>query len=117
MNLKALHELGQSIWLDYIRRHLVRSGQLAMLIDQGLRGVTSNPSIFEKSIAGSTDYSDAIAHMADHGRKCERSLRFAIRSPPRGGPRWRRAGTATEPLLRHRTPLRTFALRRGCRAR
>lgn len=49
-------ELGQSIWLGYIRRHLLRSGQLATLIKQGLRGVTSNPEIFEKAIAGSTDY-------------------------------------------------------------
>jgi transaldolase/glucose-6-phosphate isomerase len=65
MNLKALHELGQAIWLDYIRRHLLRSGQLAALIDDGLRGVTSNPSIFEKAIAGSTDYSDSIAALAN----------------------------------------------------
>ena len=67
MNLKSLLELGQSIWLDYIRRHLLRSGQLAALIrEQVLRGVTSNPSIFEKAIAGSTDYTDAIAKLADH---------------------------------------------------
>ena len=66
MSLEDLHALGQSVWLDYIRRHLLRSGQLAALIrDDGLRGVTSNPSIFEKAIAGSTDYGDAIAGMAD----------------------------------------------------
>jgi len=66
MSLEDLHTLGQSVWLDYIRRHLLRSGQLAALIrDDGLRGVTSNPSIFEKAIAGSTDYGDAIARMAD----------------------------------------------------
>lgn len=65
MNMNTIHELGQSIWLDYIRRHLIRSGQLAALVRDGLRGVTSNPSIFEKAIAGSTDYSDAIAQLSD----------------------------------------------------
>jgi transaldolase / glucose-6-phosphate isomerase len=62
--MKGFQELGQSIWLDYIRRHLLRSGQLAALIRDGLRGVTSNPSIFEKAIAGSTDYSESIATRA-----------------------------------------------------
>jgi transaldolase / glucose-6-phosphate isomerase len=65
MNLKAVHELGQSIWLDYIRRDFVRSGQLAALVEQGLRGLTSNPSIFEKAITGSNDYVEAIAKIAD----------------------------------------------------
>ncbi len=65
--LNELHALGQSVWLDYIRRHLVRSGELAALIKDGLRGITSNPSIFEKAISGSTDYSEAIARMADRG--------------------------------------------------
>jgi transaldolase / glucose-6-phosphate isomerase len=66
MNMAALFELGQSVWLDYIRRHLLRSGQFANLVRDGLRGVTSNPSIFEKAIGGSTDYEQAIADMADH---------------------------------------------------
>src|SRR6185369_4406730 len=64
MNMNTLYELGQSTWLDYIRRHLLRSGQLAALIRDGLRGITSNPSIFEKAIAGSTDYTEAIAALA-----------------------------------------------------
>ena len=55
--LRGLQELGQSIWLDYIRRNLITSGELQRFVDQdGLRGVTSNPSIFEKAITGSTDY-------------------------------------------------------------
>lgn len=59
--LKELINFGQSVWLDYIRRHLLASGELARLIrEDGLRGVTSNPSIFEKAIAGSTDYSDTL---------------------------------------------------------
>jgi len=52
---------GQSLWYDNIRRGLITSGELQALIDKdGLRGVTSNPSIFEKAIAGSTDYNDAL---------------------------------------------------------
>jgi transaldolase / glucose-6-phosphate isomerase len=53
--------LGQSIWYDNIRRSLLTSGELDRLVDEGLRGVTSNPAIFSKAIAGSTDYADAIA--------------------------------------------------------
>src|SRR5919109_4637623 len=52
---------GQSIWYDNIRRGLITSGELQAFIDHdGLRGVTSNPAIFEKAIAGSTDYNDAL---------------------------------------------------------
>ncbi len=59
--LQALHVFGQSVWLDYIRRSLVTSGELKRLIDHdGLRGVTSNPSIFEKAIAGCSDYRDLL---------------------------------------------------------
>ncbi|MGB8524992.1 MAG: transaldolase family protein, partial [Candidatus Acidiferrales bacterium] len=58
--LKELLSYGQSIWLDYIRRSLITSGELKRLIDEGLRGVTSNPSIFEKAIVGSTDYQDIL---------------------------------------------------------
>ena len=59
--LKDLLQFGQSVWLDYIRRNLITSGELRRLIDEdGLRGMTSNPSIFEKAIAGSTDYSDLL---------------------------------------------------------
>lgn len=59
--LKELTELGQSVWLDYIRRSLLTSGELQRLIDEdGLRGMTSNPSIFEKAITGSTDYTDFL---------------------------------------------------------
>jgi transaldolase / glucose-6-phosphate isomerase len=62
VDLKELHQkYGQSIWLDYIRRHLLRSGEFARLVrEDGIRGVTSNPSIFEKAIAGSTDYGPAL---------------------------------------------------------
>src|SRR5919106_6095840 len=58
--LKELTAQGQSVWLDYIRRNLIRSGELKRMVeDDGIRGVTSNPKIFEKAIAGSTDYDEA----------------------------------------------------------
>jgi transaldolase / glucose-6-phosphate isomerase len=59
--LKALLSYGQSPWMDYIRRDLLTSGSLKKYIDNdGLRGMTSNPSIFEKAIAGSELYSDIL---------------------------------------------------------
>jgi transaldolase/glucose-6-phosphate isomerase len=54
--IKELAKIGQSVWYDYIRRSLLTSGELNLLIDEGLRGMTSNPTIFEKAIAGSSDY-------------------------------------------------------------
>ncbi|HSF08242.1 MAG TPA: transaldolase family protein, partial [Nitrospirales bacterium] len=63
--LVQLREMGQSPWYDYIRRGLITSGDLQALIEKdGLMGMTSNPSIFEKAIAGSTDYDEAIAQVA-----------------------------------------------------
>jgi len=63
--LKKLEALGQSIWLDYIRRDLIASGELRRLINEdGLRGMTSNPSIFEKAIAESNLYDKDIHNMA-----------------------------------------------------
>ena len=50
--LLELEQLGQSVWFDFIRRSLITSGGLQKLIDKGIRGVTSNPAIFEKAIAG-----------------------------------------------------------------
>jgi transaldolase/glucose-6-phosphate isomerase len=59
--LQGLSALGQSVWLDYIRRSVITSGELRRLVEEdGLRGVTSNPSIFEKAIVGSTDYKDIL---------------------------------------------------------
>lgn len=67
--LKELNKLGQSVWLDYIRRGEIVSGDLKRLIDEdGLSGVTSNPSIFEKAIAGSKDYDAAIASLGQAGK-------------------------------------------------
>ena len=62
--LKKLARFGQSIWLDYIRRSLMTSGELRKLIEQdGLAGMTSNPSIFEKAIVDGQEYADFLAEL------------------------------------------------------
>ena len=66
--LKQLQKYGQSLWLDYIRRDEILSGGLKKRIDEdGLLGVTSNPSIFEKAIAGSGDYDESIRRYVKEG--------------------------------------------------
>ncbi|MBV8198913.1 MAG: transaldolase, partial [Candidatus Eremiobacteraeota bacterium] len=54
--LQQLLEAGQSVWLDNLRRSMFASGELKRLIDLGLRGMTSNPTIFEKAIGSGNDY-------------------------------------------------------------
>lgn len=66
--LQQLHELGQSVWMDYLRRGMLDDGSLrGMLRSHGLRGVTSNPSIFEEAIGDSDDYDEALDELADEG--------------------------------------------------
>ncbi len=66
--LKELERYGQSVWHDYIRRKEILSGALRKRIDEdGLLGVTSNPSIFEKAIAGSDDYDQSIRQYVAEG--------------------------------------------------
>ncbi len=63
--LKQLERFGQAVWLDYIRRHLLTSPEFRRMLDEdGLKGMTSNPTIFEKAIAGSTDYDDQLKQLA-----------------------------------------------------
>ena len=63
--VKQIHSFGQSIWLDFINREIIKSGELKKLIDEdGVRGVTSNPAIFEKAITSSSDYDADIAELA-----------------------------------------------------
>jgi transaldolase/transaldolase/glucose-6-phosphate isomerase len=67
--LLRLGLLGQSVWYDFITRELITSGKLARLItEDGLRGMTSNPTIFDKAIAGSRLYDDDIRRLSDRGR-------------------------------------------------
>ncbi len=66
--LRDLHRFGVSVWYDYVSRSLIQSGELKRLIEvDGVRGVTSNPTIFEKAIGGSPDYDDAIRAHAKPG--------------------------------------------------
>jgi transaldolase len=66
--LRALRQAGQSIWLDYMHRNLLRSGELRRLAEEdGLAGVTSNPTIFEKAISTSADYDDSLARLRQSG--------------------------------------------------
>jgi len=70
--LLKLEAFGQSIWMDFIRRGTIASGELKQLIEEdGLSGVTSNPSIFEKAIAGSHDYDDAVRKLALEGKSVD----------------------------------------------
>ena len=67
--LCGMSRLGQSPWYDFITRDLIASGELKRLIDEdGLKGMTSNPTIFEKAVAGSTLYDDDIQRLADQGK-------------------------------------------------
>ena len=70
--MMALLALGQSVWLDYLRRDMIQSGDLASRVADGLRGMTSNPSIFESAIGGSKDYDEALAQPAMRGKSASR---------------------------------------------
>jgi transaldolase/glucose-6-phosphate isomerase len=73
--LVGLKELGQSVWLDNLSRKLMESGELKRLIDEeGLSGITSNPTIFQKAITGSTDYDTSLQRMLDKGIRDEKEL-------------------------------------------
>ena len=70
--LLKVQTFGQSIWMDYLSRQVIASGELARLVkEDGLRGVTSNPSIFDKAIGGSNDYDDVIHTIAGKGKSIE----------------------------------------------
>jgi transaldolase len=70
--LLKLESFGQSVWMDFIQRGTISSGELKQLIEEdGLGGITSNPSIFEKAIAGSHDYDDAIRELALEGKNVD----------------------------------------------
>ena len=83
--LLQLQSFGQSVWLDTLSRHLLTSGELRQLIEEdGLRGVTSNPAIFEKAIDESHDYDDAIRAFACESKSAAEiphSRRSLLRSP------------------------------------
>ena len=65
--LQQLHVHGQSVWLDNLRRGMFASGELQRMIDRGLRGMTSNPTIFEKAIGTGNDYDEQLKSLLGHG--------------------------------------------------
>ncbi|ASU36641.1 transaldolase [Mucilaginibacter xinganensis] len=70
--VKQIHSFGQSIWLDFIDRAIISSGKLQKLVDEdGVRGVTSNPAIFEKAITSSSDYDNDIRTLAKESKTNE----------------------------------------------
>ena len=70
-NIQKLAELGQSIWMDNIQRKMLTGGGLQAMIDEGLLGMTSNPTIFEKAIGSSSDYDEAMRSLVAQGATAE----------------------------------------------
>jgi len=66
-SIQSLHKLGQSIWLDFIERSLVQTGELKRLVESGVRGVTSNPTIFQQAITKSDAYQEDLQRLAKQG--------------------------------------------------
>jgi transaldolase len=64
--LQQLEKLGQSVWYDNISRGVIKRGELKAMVDEGLLGVTSNPTIFDKAISGSDDYDSQIKELVQH---------------------------------------------------
>ena len=107
--LRMLQEYGQSVWLDFVSRELLKSGELGRLIaEDGLRGVTSNPSIFEKAIGHGDDYDELIA-AAEAARRSR--PRRAVRGS--GDPRHPGRRRCAEPGLRADAAARRLHLDRG----
>ena len=69
--IRALHEEGQSIWFDFIERSMLQSGGLQSLVEEGVVGVTSNPSIFQSAISGSDAYVDDLRTLAASGEEAK----------------------------------------------
>ena len=69
--IQELQRLGQSVWYDNIRRGMIESGELGRLIEVGVTGLTSNPTIFEKAISGTADYDGALQDLAGTGKSVD----------------------------------------------
>ncbi len=123
--LKQLGQFGQSVWLDYIRRHLLESAEFRKLIDDdGVDGMTSNPTIFEKAIAGSNDYDGQLTELARAGKSVDEIYEALSTTDIKTAadllrPIWERSGGRTgyvsyevSPLLAHDTDGTIAAARR-----
>ena len=82
--LQALRVAGQSAWLDYIHRGILKSGEFRNLVASGITGVTSNPTIFEKAITGSHDYDDQISRLVADGKSTTEIYEAAVTEDIRG---------------------------------
>ena len=69
--IERVQERGQSIWLDFVRRGIIRSGEFKQMVASGITGLTANPSILEKAIVGSDDYDEALPALANSGKTPE----------------------------------------------
>lgn len=69
--IQELNAIGQAIWIDYIRRNFIENGELAAWVEKGVRGVTSNPAIFEKAIAHSSDYDEQLEALVKEGKSVD----------------------------------------------
>jgi transaldolase len=77
--LRELGELGQSVWLDNLSRKLITSGRLnQFIVEDGLRGITTNPTIFQKAISGSADYDGLIKGLLERGITNEKELFLSL---------------------------------------
>src|SRR3989304_5087021 len=77
--LMMIRRFGQSVWYDNIQRGLVTSGEFQKMVDEdGVAGVTSNPTIFEKAIDNSSDYDDDIQEMAAQGKDVNRAYEALV---------------------------------------
>lgn len=92
--IAELTGLGQSIWIDYIRRGMIESGELAALRDRGVVGLTSNPTIFQKAIAESDDYISALADCVGRGGSADEIYETLVFEDIRG------AAAIMEPVFR-----------------
>src|SRR2546429_8270193 len=77
--LFELAEAGTSVWLDYIRRSLITSGELQRMIEEdAVVGMTSNPTIFEKAIGGSSDYDEALRNLIDGNNTSDEEIMMSL---------------------------------------
>ena len=73
-SLTDLHQLGQSTWLNYLRNSFIRSGEFAEQINNGIQGVTANALVYERAIAGSSDYDAGIRRAMAEGKAARQSI-------------------------------------------
>src|SRR3954447_1796019 len=76
--LQELADHGQSVWIDYLSRPFVQDGDLAGLVDQGIKGVTSNPTIFQGAIAEGDAYDDQIRELVEGGESEPKEIFLAL---------------------------------------